>query len=535
MRKIIDVLRLSATTTLTTRQIATAVGLGETSVRDYRRRAAKAGLGWPLPLMLGDEPLDDAALERLLFPPPPPAAVERATPDFEHIHRELRRKGVTLNLLWQEYRHQHPDGYRYSRFCELYATWRDDLDIVMRQSHAPGERLFVDYAGMTMNILDRITGEIRSAQIFVAAMGASSYTFCEATFTQSSEDLIGSHVRCFAFLGGVPGIVVPDNLKSAVTRASRYEPEINRAYEAMAEHYGTVIIPARVRKPRDKAKVESAVQQVERRVLAPLRDRVFNSLAELNEAVRPLLEELNASPMAKLERSRRALFEELDRPALTPLPARAYEPADWRKARVNTDYHIDVGGHYYSVPFRLRGRQLDVRLTATAVEVFDGTERVASHLRDDHKGRHTTLTEHMPEKHRQYAEHSPERLIAWTRRVGEATVALAEAIIARRTHPEQGYRACQGLRRLAQSYGNMRLEAAASIAIANGSPSYRSVESILKHGIDQRPDRAALHQDDQLNAPIAHENIRGAEYYQRSGELSQTEHTPTTTEEHTAC
>lgn len=381
----------------------------------------------------------------------------------------------------------------------------------MRQSHVPGERLFVDYAGLTMSITDAATGESTKAQIFVAALGASSFTYAEATFSQNSQDFIASHVRCFAALGGVPRILVPDNLKSAVTRSSRYEPEINRAYAEMAEHYATTVIPARVRKPRDKAKVENAVQQIERRVIAPLRDRVFHSLGELNQAMRPLVAELNATPMARLARSRRELFEELDRPALLALPEHAYHIAEWRKARVNTDYHIDVGGHYYSVPHRLRRRQLDVRVSEHSVEVFAGTERVASHFRDDRRGRHSTIGEHMPEAHRQYAEYSHERVLAWTRGVGPSTVALAEAILKRRPYPEQGYRALQGLRRLAQSYGHQRLEAAAAHALALGSPSYRTIESILKNGMDRR---TALAADEPLRAPITHENIRGAEYYQ---------------------
>lgn len=342
--------------------------------------------------------------------------------------------------------------------------------------------------------------------------------FAEATWTQASADWIGSHIRCFAHLGGVPEIVVPDNLKSGVTAAHRYDPELNRAYADMAEHYGVAIIPARSRKPRDKAKAESAVQVVEQSILAPLRDRIYFSLAELNNAIAQLLAALNDRAFQKRPGSRRSVFIELDRPMLRPLPASGYVFAEWKKVRVNVDYHVDVDGHYYSVPYKHVGAQIDVRASATTIECFAGTRRIASHLRNRVKGQHTTITEHMPRTHQQYATWTPERIISWAARFGAATAELAQRIIDSRAHPEQGYRACLGILRLGKVYGDDRLEAASRRALSLGSTHYKSIASILKHGLDQQP-MNDLHDD---IAPLEHDNIRGANYY--SGEPTNAEH-----------
>ncbi|MBU4606906.1 MAG: IS21 family transposase, partial [Proteobacteria bacterium] len=332
------------------RDIAKSCSIGRTTVRDYLSRASAAGLTWPLPLGL-----DEAAVERLLFPPTPLPGAKRPLPDWGEIHTELRRKGVTLELLWEEYKSVYPEGYQYSRFCELYRGWRGLLQLWMRQEHRAGEKLFVDYAGQTVDVVNPKTGEVSDAQIFVAVLGASSYTYCEGTWSQGLPDWIGSHERAFLFFGGVPELLIPDNLKSGVIKACRYEPELNPTYQDLALHYNTAVIPARVRKPKDKAKVESGVLVVERWILARLRKRTFFSLDELNMAIRGLLRELNQRPMQKLKRSRRELFEKLDRPALKSLPLIPFPYAEWKKAKVNIDCHLELEGHYYSAPYQLVG------------------------------------------------------------------------------------------------------------------------------------------------------------------------------------
>jgi transposase len=483
--------------------------MGRTTVREYLQRAERAGLSWPLP-----GGLSDGDLEALLFPPPvSPANAPRPLPDWQHLHEELRRKGVTLFLLWEEYKAVHPDGYEYSRFCELYRQWAGKLPVWMRQDHRAGEKLFVDYAGMTMPVTNRETGEIRPAQIFVATLGASNYTYAEATWTQTLPDWIVSHVRAFEFFGGAPELVIPDNLRSGVSYSCRYDPDANPTYAEMAAHYGTAILPTRVQKPKDKAKVEAGVLGVERRILAKLRNRTFFSLTELNQAVSLLLAEYNRRPFQQLEGSRRSLFEKVDKPALVPLPATRYEYAEWVKARVSLDYHVRADGHCYSVPYRLVKQEVHVRLTITAVEIFHENVRVASHPRSYKKHHHTTRKEHMPESHRAHAEWTPERIVRWVGKAGEAVAEVAEQIIASRPHPEQGFRACMGLKRLGETYGAQRLEAACRRALVIQSPSYKSVKSILAKGLDRDP----VPQQRSQTPPIEHENVRGADYYQAHG------------------
>ena len=504
MRKIRELLRLRYEAGLSARQVANSLQMARSTVGEYERRFAESGLGWPLP------DIGDIELERRLFPPRPsiPAA-ERAVPDWGDVQQELRRPGVTLFLLWQEYKAQHPDGFQYSWFCGQYRDWRSRLDLVMRQEHRAGEKLFVDYAGQTVEVLERSTGEVKQAQIFVAVLGASSYTFAEATWSQQLPDWIGSHVRAFHFFGGVPEVIVPDNLKSAVNKAHRYEPDLNPTYADMASHYGTAVMPARVRRPKDKAKVESAVLLVERWILAALRNRIFFSLRELNQAIGELLQRLNNRPFNKLPGCRRELFETLDKPALRSLPTVAYEFAEWKKARVHIDYHLEVDGHYYSVPHPLAKRQLDVRFTATTVECFHQGVRVAAHLRSHLKGRHTTLPEHMPKSHREYAEWTPQRLIHWAEKTGPATAGVIAQVLQRRHHPQQGFRSCLGIMRLGKGYGDERLEAACRRALTLNACSYKSIESILRQGLDRQP----LAQQQELELSVEHDNIRGADYY----------------------
>jgi transposase len=502
MRKIRDVLRLSANG-LSKRKIAASLGVSATAAGDCIRRAREAGVAWPLAAEL-----TDAALERLLYRSSAPVEKRRPEPDWATVHRELKRAGVTLQLLWEEYRAAHPDGRGYSRFCQLYHEWKLRLSPTMRQTHVAGERLFVDYAGTTLEVIDGTTGEVRPAQLFVAVVGASSYTYAEASFTQSLSDWIGSHTRAFSFYSGVAAIVVSDNLKAGITKACFYEPAVNRTYAEMAAHYGTAIVPARPRRPRDKAKVETAVLLATRWIIAKLRNRQFFSLIDLNAAIRDCVTTLNDRPSRHLGTSRRALFEELERSALKPLPAEPYVFAEWKECRVGIDYHIEVDKHYYSVPHHLLREKVWARITARTIEVFCRGIRVAAHVRSSSNRKHTTVREHMPSSHRRYADWTPERLQRQAGEIGRHTSALVEIILRERTHPEQGFRACVGIVRLAKSYGRERLEAACCRALEIGARSYSSVNSILKNNLDRK--RPATPAD---GPTIAHDNIRGPTYF----------------------
>lgn len=503
MRKIRDVLRLSAEG-LSTRQIAGSLAIGRTTLRGYLDRAKELGLSWPLP-----QEMSDTDLERLICPHTARDVSNRAAPpDWTYIHRELRRKGVTLSLLWEEYRADHPKGYGYSRFCELYTRWEGKLSPVMRQRHPAGERLFVDYAGHTIDVIDPQTGEVRTAQLFVAALGASNYTYAEATWTQTLPDWIASHVRAFNFFGGVTAQVVSDNLKAGVTKACFYEPAINRTYADLSNHYDTAVVPARPYKPKDKAKAEGAVLLVERWILARLRNRQFFSLAEVNAAIRPLLDRLNDKASRHLGASRRQLFTQLDKPALKPLPTAPYVYAEWKKCRAGLDYHIAIGKHYYSVPHQLLKKELWARITARTVEVFHVGQRVASHVRTSGNGQHSTQRDHMPAHHRFREDWTPQRIIARAARVGPNVATFAEVVMRERKHPEQGYRSCLGIIRLADKFGAARLDAACSHALEINAGSYSSLQSILKNGLESKPRSRATEEP-----AITHPNIRGADYF----------------------
>ena len=504
MRKIREVLRLKWECGLSNRAIARSCSISHSTVGEYLRRAKEAGLGWPLPT-----DLEEDMLFAFLFPKPsPPGSRVIPCPDWSLTHTELRKKGVTLRLLWVEYREAHPDGYGYSQFCALYRRWAKRLNPPMRLSHKGGEKVFVDYAGQTVPIVDRQTGEVRQAQVFVGVLGASNYTYAEAHWSQELPNWIGAHVRLFAFLGGVTEIVVPDNLKAGVKHPCRYEPDLNPTYQDLAQHYGTAVIPARPRKPKDKAKVEVGVQVVERWILARLRKRTFFSLADLNQATRELLDELNKRPMEHLGRSRRQFFEMLDQPALKPLPEQPYEFAVWKKAHVNIDYHIQFEKHYYSVPYTLIHEELYVRAAESTIEIFFKNRRVASHRRVNSPGRHTTLADHMPPAHQEYQQWSPDRFIRWAQTIGSHTALLVQALLASRRHPQQAYRSCLGLLRLAKRYGEERLEAACRRALPAGIHSYKGVKNILDAKLDQvEPEEAPT------VVPPAHENIRGQDYY----------------------
>lgn len=505
MRKIRDVIRLALGERLSLRQVGLSLGLPFTTVGDHVRRAVAAGLSWPLP-----DGLSDHDLEQLLFPPPVPSNVTRPMPDFAYVHRELRRKGVTLELLWLEYRELHPDGYGYTQFVHHYRVFKGRVDLVMRQVHRAGEKLFVDFPGMRIPIHDNKTGEvILWAELFVAVAGASNYLFAEALPSQELMHWVAAHVHAFEAMGGCHEIVVCDNLRSGVTRPHRYEPDVNATYSEMAAHYGVAVIPTRSYKPRDKAKVEAGVQLAERWIIARLRNRRFSSLAEANVAIRECAALINARPFKKMDGSRAELFEQLDRPALRPLPATRYEFATFRKAKVNIDYHVELDRHYYSVPYQLVGKVVELRCTASTLEVLFSAKRVASWPRSSVRGGYSTDPAHMPESHRRYASWTPSRIISWAKTTGPATASLVEEILASRPHPEQGFRSALGIIRLGERHGTARVEAACARALHLRSYSYRSVASILEHHLDSQPLPELL----PLPAHPRHRNVRGANYY----------------------
>ncbi|MBI2607053.1 MAG: IS21 family transposase [Deltaproteobacteria bacterium] len=515
MRKIRDVLRLHFLGGIeSSRQIGRAVGCGKTAVLDLLRRAPGLGIqGWADVEALGEAELEELFYRDAIAARGPGS---QSQPDWKMIHEELRRRDhqVTLALLWTEYKAENPTGYQYSRFAELYRRWAKRLSLVMRQNHRPGEKAFVDFCD-GVAIVNPLTGESVPTQLFVGALGASSYTFCVATLSQELPVFLDCHVGMYKFFDGVTAITVPDNLRSAVKKADRYEAEINRSYQDLAEHYGTCVIPARVRKPRDKAKAEAAVLVAQRWILAVLRHRTFYSLQELNEAIAALLEKLNARVMRHVKQSRRELYERLDRPALKPLPASAYEWSEWKKVRLNIDYHVAFDDHYYSAPYTLYQEELWIRAGHPTIEIFHKGKRVASHVRAFVKGGYSTTPEHRPASHRAHAEWTPSRIIGWGKTIGPQTAQLIERVIADKPHPEQGYRSALGIIRLADKFGKDRLEKAAEKAVSIGSPSYQTVHTMLKRRMEAVAPAAtdAQARDEKQLELLAKENIRGQGYY----------------------
>lgn len=506
MRQVVEILRLKHQHQLSVREIARSCGIAPSTVGDYLQRAQAAQLNWPLPDGLSELELE----QRLLSTGPVPAPETPATrlPDWRQVHEELRRPNVTLRLLWQEAQRADPTGLKYSRYCELYREWSQSLDPTLRQVHLPGEKLFVDWAGQTMPIHNSADGSTSPASIFVSALGASNKTFAQAYPDQKLPSWISAHIEAYVFYGGVPTLTVPDNPKTAVTKACRYEPILHRTYQEMAEYYGTVIVPARPAKPRDKAKVETAVQIAQRQILAALRDLRFFSVAELNRAIRPLLAGLNAQPFQKLDGSRDQWFETLDRPKLKALPLIPYQLATWSEATVNIDYHAAIDHHYYSVPYSLIHQCLQVRLTETTVELFQQGKRVAAHARSFQPGKFTTVEEHRPKAHQRYLEWSPGRIVEWAKKIGPQCALAVQNVMASRPHPEQGFRSCLGIIRLGRVYGESRLEAACARALHFHTLSYRSLESILKNRLDQAP----METDLPFQTPV-HDNVRGQTYF----------------------
>ncbi len=504
MRKTREILRLKFESELSQRASARAVGVSNATVWDALRRFEASGLSWPLP-----EGLGDAELEARLYRPQGTRAPDPREPDWAKVHEELRtHKHVTLQLLWQEYRRDHPDGYGYSYFCQHYRAHVGRIDVVMRQAHRAGEKLFVDWAGDTVPYVDPQTGEVRQAHLFLAVLGFSNHTFARAYGDERTESFLAAHVAAFEHLGGVPELLVPDNLKTGVKRPDRYEAEIAAPYAELAAHYGCVVMPARVGRPRDKAKVEVGVQIAEREILAPLRHRTFFSLADMNAAIAARLRAVNERPFAKLPGSRASVFREREAALLRPLPAEPYVCRTRKLARVHIDYHVELCGHYYSVPYHLARERVELRFDGRTVEVYHEGVRVAVHVRSRGRGRATTLAEHMPAKHRHVASWTPERIELWAAETGPETAALCRAIMAARPHPELGFRSCLGVLRLSERYTPERLEAACSRAHAMGATSYRSVRSILERGLDRLPEPDAV-----TPPALTHANVRGSDYY----------------------
>jgi transposase len=486
---------------LSCNKIAQSLNISRATAQDYVRLAAVSGLSYELV-----RELEELEVLRLIGKKGR-GAKRLSAPDWNYISQELSRKGVTLSLLWQEYRKQEPAGYSYSNYCLRYRHWQAGCKVSMRQVYKAGEKAFADYSGMKGEITDPKTGEISEVEIFVMALGASNLTYVEAQPSQSLSCWIGGHVQAFEYFGGVTELVVPDNLKSGVSSPCRYEPEVNRSYAEFAEHYGVAVVPARVRKPQDKAKVEEAVQNVERQILAAIRNQAFYSLAELNIAIKARLEELNSRKMQVYGCSRWELFKQVEQAALKPLPKTRFELGSWKVATVNIDYHIEIGRHYYSVPYQFVRQKVEVRFTESVVTVFANGKKIAQHLRSDKPFKHTTVREHMPPAHQFMQEWTPTRLTQWGAQIGEQTKHQVEAILGSRTHPEQAYRSCLGLLRLANKFGKERLEAACQKANSFGAASYKTVDNILRNNADK------IQQPTPISNPIPHANLRGGDYY----------------------
>jgi transposase len=506
MQQLREILRQKLVLKRSHRQVARALGISSSTVAGVSIDARSLGLDAAVV-----DALTDAELEARLYPKPAPLCL-RPEPDCAALHVELRRPGVTLALLHIEFLGTHPDGLRYTAFCDRYRAWTKRQSPVMRQVHVAGDKLFVDYAGMKPQLVDALTGEVTEVELFVAVLGASNYTYAEATRTQQVGDFVASVARTLTFLGGVPRAIVPDQLKSAVIKACRYDPGLQRTTAELGRYYDTTILPARPRSPRDKAKVEVGVQIAERWLLACLRNEIFTSLGALNARLAVLTRDLNNRMMRTYKASRRELFERLDKPQLMPLPAEPFDSSSWKKVGLNIDYHVAFDDHFYSAPHALRHEHIElwVRATASTVEIFHGHERVISYLRSYVRGGYTTTPEHMPSSHRAQAEWTPSRILSWADQVGPNARALCEVILRERHHPEWGYRSCLGLFRLGKKYGNGRLDAASRRALYAGARSYRPVLTILQHNLDGQP---LPEPEVPAKAGAAHENVRGRGYY----------------------
>ena len=510
LRRIREILRLHHELEYSDREIARAFKMSHTTISKIRTAISGAGYSWPLP-----EEVDDNLLQRICYPRDNHSTARKQQPNWENVWKQMQRKGMTLMLQWLRYKDKNTDGYQYSQFCEHYNRWCRKKNVSMHQEHRAGVNTEVDYAGSTLPLTNPLTGKVKQVPVFVSALGVSGLLYAEATHTMQLPDWIGSHTRMFEFYGGATEILTPDNPKTGVKRPCRYEPDIQRTYENMARHYGAVVMPARVRKPKDKPRAERGVQEVLRWIIVVLQDREFFSLEEINEAIFEELEKINNKPFSVREGSRRSVFEELDKPLLKPLPSERFTFEEWKKVKVHIDYHVQIDYNKYSVPYELCGKELTARITYTTVEVFNGEKRVASHMRElTGRGHYSTHTKHMPENHVKHLKMTPEKIMRWAARVGCQTSELAEAILRRKEHPAQGYRAILGVMTLSGKYGEDRLEKACGMALRENSLRVKDVKLILQQQLDLGLFDGVEEEDE----PIMHNNIRGEDFYAREGE-----------------
>ena len=511
MRQLRELLRLRYEANLSIRQIRASTKVSVGKIQSVLKRFEESDLSWPLP-----ENLDDQALANRFYPQSDVRlSHKKVEPDWSEVHQQLKGKTITRQLLWEEYTEQYPNRcYSYSQFCDRYDRWRKKLKRSLRQVHKAGEKLFIDYCGPTLPVVNRYTGEIKQAQVFVAVLGASNYTYCEATWSQSLPDWLNSHVRAFEFLGGLPEVVIPDNLRSGVSKACRYDPKLNPAYQQLAAHYQVAIIPARPYKPKDKAKAEVGVQIVERWIMAGLRHHTFFSLGEVNQAIKVLLVELNQKPFKNLPGSRLSAFEQLDKPALKPLPKHPYEYRDVKDAKVYIDYHVEYEQHFYSVPHHLVGEEVVLQASDRLVEIYFKNQLIASHVRKFQTGM-TTVPSHMPEKHEKHMRWTPGRFMNWASDTGPQVLEWVKQRFVEKDHPEQAYRVCLGVLNLARKYSNDRLNNACYLANLNHLNRYHHIKDILKYHRDQLVEQQALNMETtwEETLPQQHENIRGAKAF----------------------
>jgi transposase len=512
MRKLNELFRLKFDHGLSNRKVALACNTHHSVVSDYLVRFNLAGLKWPLEPEVSEE-----YLYQKLFPEKQELEISpsKPIPDWEKVYEELKsHKYLTLQLIWKEYKERCPKGYGYSQFCNRFRQWKKTLDVTFRQNYRGGDRMFVDYAGGTVKIKSPLTGQHHDAFIFVAVLAASNYTFAEAHTNQDVKNWIGGHVRAFNYFQGVPQTATPDNLKAGVQSPCFYDPTINPTYNDMAMYYNLVVLPARKRKPKDKAKVEAGVKVVGQQILAVLRNRAFFSIQELNQAIKELLEELNNREMKHLEKSRKQMFESLDKPNLQPLPQKAYEFAEWKKVKVGIDYHVGYDKNFYSVPYRFAHKQAEVRATEKGIEVFHKHVRIASHPRWYEKNQYITIKEHMPANHQFMVDWNPKRFIRWAQKIGPSTTELIKQVLDTREHPQQSFRKCLGILNLAKRYSDERLEAAAQRALHYKIFSYKKIKNILDKGYEKINSGKNSNRESQPS--LFHNNIRGDRYYGKS-------------------
>ena len=482
MNKIREILRLRLNLGFGVRKVGKICNVSHSTVLDYERRIKKAGLSWD-----AIKDMNEPELLNILSSEQLNCKKNRPMPDFQYLFSEMKKKNVTLTLLWHEYKEKYPDGYQFTQFRYYYNKEKKKLNISLRQNYRAGDKLFTDYAGDTIPVINSLTGEVRKAYIFTTVLAATNYTFCEASFERDNIGYLSSNINALEFYGGVPALIIPDNLKTAVTKSDRFESNLNRTFEEFANYYGLAILPARVRKPKDKAKVEKGVQIVEQWIIASLRKRTFFSLEELNNSIRELLDKLNNRKMKQFNASRKELFDRLEKSQLKSLPLVRYEIGEWKRAKVNLDYHISVNNHLYSVPYHLIHEEVDVRLTDKTVEIFHKGRRIASHLRSDAPFGYTTDPNHRPKSHKEYLEWTQDKIIDWAKGIGESTGLFVEKIFEERSHPEQGIRSCLGIISLSKRYPKDRVEAACKRGLGIMSYSYKSIKSILEKGLDRIP------------------------------------------------